>query len=329
MLALPPTIKLLRERGIIGIDVHKTDRPEIPKGAGFVFLFATVSGLLIVIGLTTFQHFEVNPGILAALVSILMAGMIGQLDDILDFKNRTKIILPLVASIPMMAMQVGTTTMVIPFIGVLDLGFLYPLVVVPLMMTFIIDATNMYGGMNGLEMGLASVNASAIITYVVLSPAFTGVENSQGKMDAGVVAGAVLGAALIFLFFNKFPAKVLPGDVGRLPLGAAMAAALILGNMDRIAILLYLPFGINFILYLFYRLYVKRTGIEYEKFAKPREDGSLKVIGPFTAYWFLPYFFKGMTEKRNVILLIFFQAIIAYAGVLIHLLGYPFGIGLI
>jgi UDP-N-acetylglucosamine--dolichyl-phosphate N-acetylglucosaminephosphotransferase len=329
LLALPPTIKLLKERGVCGIDVHKLDRPEIPKGAGFVFLFATVTGLLIVIGLTTLLHFEVNPGLLAALVSILMAGMIGQLDDILDFKNRTKIILPLLASIPMMAMQVGTTTMAIPFVGVLDLGLLYPLVVVPLMTTFIIDATNMYGGMNGLEMGLASVNASAIVTYVVLSPMFVGVENSQGKIDAGVVAAAVLGAALIFLFFNKYPAKVLPGDVGRLPLGAAMAAALILGNMDRMAILLYIPFGINFILYILYRIYVKRKGIEYEKFAKPREDGSLEVIGPFTAYWVLPYMFKGMTEKKNVLLLILFQAILAYGGVVLHLLGYPFGIGLI
>ena len=326
ILTLPTTIKLLREKGIVGIDVHKLDRPEIPKGAGYILLFALVAALLLVIGASTFV-FEgvVNPNILAALVSILMAGMIGLLDDILDFRNRTKVLLPLVASVPMMAMNVGTTTMVIPFIGALNLGVIYPLIVIPLMMTFIIDSTNMYGGMNGLEAGLTSINASAIVAYILLLPFFDeGATPSQ--MDAATIATALLGASVAFFLFNKFPAKVLPGDVGRLPMGAAIAVALILGNMDRLAIILYLPFGINFIMYLFYRLYVKRTGIEYQKFAKVHDDGTLEVVGPYTMYWLLPHFLK-VTEKRNVQLLLILQALIAYGGTLFLLLVYPFGVG--
>ena len=153
---------------MLGIDVHKYEKPDVPKGAGFLILFAIVSGLFVIIGISTFQdQGAVNPGLLAALVSILMAGMIGVLDDTYDFRNRTKIILPLVASIPMIAMRVGITTMNIPFIGVIDLGIIYPLVIVPMMMTFIVDATNMYSGMNGLETGLAAVNASAIVLYII------------------------------------------------------------------------------------------------------------------------------------------------------------------
>ena len=326
ILTLPTTIKLLREKGIVGIDVHKLDRPEIPKGAGYIILFAIVTALLLVIGTSTFViEGVVNPNILAALVSILMAGIIGLLDDVLDFGNRTKVLLPLVASIPMMAMNVGTTTMVIPFIGTLNLGVVYPLIVVPLMMTFIIDSTNMYGGMNGLEAGLTSINASAIVGYILLLPFFDeGATPSQ--MDAATIATALLGASVAFFLFNKFPAKVLPGDVGRLPMGAAIAAALILGNMDRLAIILYLPFGINFIMYLFYRLHVKRTGIEYQKFAKIKDDGTLEVVGPYTMYWLFPHFLK-VTEKRNVQLLLILQALIAYGGTLFLLLVYPFGVG--
>jgi hypothetical protein len=37
-------------------------------------------------------------------------------------------------------------------------------------------------------------------------------------------------------------------------------------------------------------------------------------------YWLLPWLSKGMTEKRNVALLLLIQAIIAYAGVLFLLL---------
>ncbi|MFX1263184.1 MAG: hypothetical protein ACFFAZ_13935, partial [Promethearchaeota archaeon] len=129
------------------------------------------------------------------------------------------------------------------------------------------------------------------------------------------VAGALLGASIAFLIFNRYPARILPGDVGRLPMGAAIATALILGNMDRLAIFLYAPFGLNFLLYIFYRLHVHRRGIEYVKFASPREDGTLEVEGPFTMYWLLPYLSENVTEKRNVALLILLQAIIAFSAV--------------
>lgn len=320
---------MLRETGMIGIDVHKPEKPEVPKGGGFILLFAIVFGLLVVMGITTFQEqAEVREGLLAALVSILMAGLIGLLDDTFDFKNRTKIVLPMVASIPMIAVSVGNPTMTIPFIGTINFGPFYALLIVPLMMTFIVDSTNMYGGMNGLEAGLSSINSSAIVLYVLLSPYVNGHMITTAQTDAGMVAAALFGASIAFLIFNRFPAKVLPGDVGRLPLGAAMASALILGNMDRLAIIMYAPFMLNFLLYILYRFYVKRRGLEYVKFASPREDGTLEVVGPFTLYWILPHFSKNITEKRNVMLLLIFQALIAYGAVFFLLIGYPLGVGI-
>ena len=327
---MPNAIKMLREKGITGIDVHKPERPEIPKGGGFVLLFAMAFALLVVVGLTTFQTFSVEMvGLFAALVSILLASMIGLLDDQLDFSNRAKVILPMIATIPMIAVSVGTPTMNIPFIGTINFGIAYPLIIVPLMMTFIVDSTNMYGGMNGLEVGLSAINASGLILYILFIPVMQGTLVSEQQLQAGIVAAALLGASLGFLIFNKYPAKVLPGDVGRLPLGAAMAAALIIGNMDRLAILMYTPFAINFVLYLFYRIHVKRNNTEWEKFAKPRDDGSLEVAGPFTVYWVLPHFFKNMTEKRNVALLLLFQAILVYGAIFLYILGIPLGLGLI
>ncbi len=330
ILFMPGAIRMLRDAGKFGIDVHKPEKPEIPKGGGFIVLFAIVFGILLVIGITTFQdHAEVREGLLAALVSILMAGIIGLLDDTFNFKTRTKIALPLVASIPMVAVSVGNPTMSIPFIGTINFGPYYALIIVPLMMTFIVDSTNMYGGMNGLEAGLSSINSAAILLYLILAPFVDGHMMTTAQTDAGVVAGALLGASIAFLIFNRFPAKILPGDVGRLPIGAAMASALILGNMDRLAIIMYVPFMLNFLLYIIYRLYIKRKGIEYAKFASPREDGTLKVIGPFTIYWILPHFFKTMTERRNVLFLLVLQAIIAFGAVVVLLVGYPFGVGII
>ena len=328
LLFLPSAIKALKERGSTGIDVHKTDRPEVPKGGGFILLFGLVFGLLVVLGLTTFQSLSVESvGILAALVSILMAGMIGLLDDHLDFSTRTKIALPLVSTIPMMVMSVGTPTMTLPIIGTVNFGIWYALLIVPLMMTFIIDATNMYGGMNGLESGLSIINASGLVVYVLMSQLINGHTIGPKEMQAAVVAASLLGASLAFYAFNRYPAKVLPGDVGRLPMGAAIAAALIIGNMDRLAIVMYIPFGINFLLYLWYRLHVRRTGQEWVKFATPREDGTLEVVGPYTVYWILPHLSKNITEKKNVRILLLLQALLVYGAVLVFIFIYPFGTG--
>jgi UDP-N-acetylglucosamine--dolichyl-phosphate N-acetylglucosaminephosphotransferase len=330
LLFTPKAIEILREKGFTGTDVHKPEKPEIPKGAGTVYLFAIVFALLVILGSKTFQSYEIEMvGTLAALVSILMAGMIGFMDDNLDFSNKTKVILPLIATIPMIALSVGTPTMSIPFIGTINFGIAYALIIVPLMMTFIIDATNMYAGMNGLEAGLASINASGLVIYVLLTPILKGTPISAEQLEAAIIAGALLGASLAFLVFNRYPAKVLMGDVGTLPIGATIGAALITGNMDRLAILMYAPFALNFLLYIIYRVYVKRKGIEWVKFAKPREDGTLEVIGPFTMYWILPYFSKNMTEKRNVIILILFQALLVYGALFLMILGYPLGLGII
>lgn len=326
VLFLPNVIRALRERGSIGIDVHKRDKPEVPKGGGFILLFGIVFGLLVVLGLTTFQNLSVESvGILAGLVSILMAGMIGLLDDYLDFSTRTKIALPLISTIPMIAMSVGTPTMTLPIIGTVNFGIWYALLIVPLMMTFIIDATNMYGGMNGLEAGLSTINASGLILYVLMSHFINVHEVASNELQGAVVAAALLGASIGFLAFNKYPAKVLPGDVGRLPMGAAIAAALIIGNMDRLAIVMFIPFGINFILYLLYQVHVRRTGEEWQKFAQVREDGTLEVVGPYTMYWLLPHFSKRVTEKKNVLVLLLLQAIIVYGAVFMFIFLFPFG----
>ena len=117
----------------------------------------------------------------------------------------------------MVVVSVGTPMMTIPFIGTINFGVFYALLIVPLMMTFIVDSTNMYGGMNGLEAGLSVINASAIVLYVVAYPFISGQEITTALTDSGTVAASLLGASIAFFYFNRYPAKVLPGDVGRLP----------------------------------------------------------------------------------------------------------------
>ncbi len=303
----PMTIKKLKERKLYTKDMHKPGQPQVLKEGGVIILFGIVVALLLIIGIKTFSGEIISSALLASVISILIAGQMGILDDILDFSRLVKVFIPFTAAIPLMALKAGKTTMQLPFIGIIDLGIIYPLIIVPLIITFVIDSTNMLAGMNGLESGLAIINGVGILILAII----------KGYNDAAIVAATLIGSTLVFFKYNKYPAKLLPGDVGRLPLGATMATAIILGNMERFAIFLFLLYFINFVLFIALTIKVKRANIPWPKFARVNEDGTLTAPGPFTVYWILPYFKKGITEKQNVYAIMLIQAIIVIIGLII------------
>jgi phospho-N-acetylmuramoyl-pentapeptide-transferase len=94
------------------------------------------------------------------------------------------------------------------------------------------NAVNITDGLDGL---LAGSGAFVFAAFVVI--AFTQFRH-PGKYDIGaassidvaVVAAAMLGACVGFLWWNAPPAKVFMGDVGSLALGGAMAGMGLLTN---------------------------------------------------------------------------------------------------
>ena len=79
-----------------------------------------------------------------------------------------------------------------------------------------------------------------------------------------------LGAALLaFLYFNRYPAKVFPGDTMTLLTGAILAAAAMIGKVELWAAILFMPHIVEF--------FLKAKGeFEAENFAKratPTPDG--------------------------------------------------------
>ncbi len=50
----------------------------------------------------------------------------------------------------------------------------------------------------------------------------------------------MVGALLAFLWFNWYPAKVFPGDTLTYSVGALVACIAILGDMEKIAVILFI-----------------------------------------------------------------------------------------
>lgn len=100
----------------------------------------------------------------------------------------------------------------IPFIGVIDLGWL----IVPFTMFVIIAFSNAFNITDGLD-GLASgVLMIALVAFLIISASI---------LDAplSVFIALWLGGLISFLYFNVYPARIFLGDVGALSFGATFA----------------------------------------------------------------------------------------------------------
>lgn len=116
----------------------------------------------------------------------------------------------------------------------MDLGWAYyPLAV--LMMVGMSNAFNLADGLDGLVGGLTAI--LALTLGIIVGPA--------AGSGLAVIALAVAGGCVGFLWYNCNPAKVFMGDTGSLALGAVTAAIAIAGRMEFLYLVISLVFLIE------------------------------------------------------------------------------------
>jgi UDP-N-acetylglucosamine--dolichyl-phosphate N-acetylglucosaminephosphotransferase len=243
LFSFPLMIPRLKRVGITGKDLNKPGQPEIAEMGGLVTAAGFCSGVLLIIALKTFteQFNAINlQYLLATLVTVLTAVLIGIIDDFISLKQWVKAITPLFASMPLIAAKAGDTAITIPFLGRVDLGIIYSLVFVPIGVAIAANGVNMLAGFNGLEvgMGLVGMTSLAIIAF------------NLGENTALVILLAALGALLATLRNNWYPAKVFIGDAGTFSIGAMMASAVIIGNFEMAGVIIMIPYAIDFFIKL-------------------------------------------------------------------------------
>ena len=263
-LSLPTWIRRARKTGFIGKDVHKNN-VEVAELGGITVVLGVVISLLIYIALETFYfNGSSSSFLLAAIATILIAAMIGMTDDMLGWKiglrQREKVLLTFFVPIPLMVVNAGVSTMRFPLLGTMELGLLYPLLILPIGVVVATNAFNMLAGYNGLEAGMGIIILS---TLGLLSW-------KTGDISAAVIAFSTVFALVAFLFYNRYPSKVFPGDVLTYPVGAIAAIVAILANLERFAVMLFSPYAIEVLL-------KARGKFRPEWPAKVLEDGSLAV----------------------------------------------------
>ncbi|MBF0191657.1 MAG: phospho-N-acetylmuramoyl-pentapeptide-transferase [Magnetococcales bacterium] len=108
----------------------------------------------------------------------------------------------------------------------IDLGWLF----LPFAILVIVgssNAVNLTDGLDGLAIGPTLLTAASFMFIAYLTghakfANYLGIPHVPGAGELTIFCGAMVGAALGFLWFNTYPAQVFMGDVGSLSLGAAL-----------------------------------------------------------------------------------------------------------
>jgi len=315
LFVLPIWIKKCKITNLLWEDMNKYKHPKnVAASGGIVVIMAFIIGVLVYIAIRTFI---LNDGdgvtnlIFSLLSVILILATVGLTDDLLGWKHgglsiRMRIFLALMASIPLVVINAGNSAINLPFIGAVNIGILYPLILIPLAITGATTTYNFLAGFNGLEagQGIIIVLFLSFIAYIT------------GSSWLAMVGLCMVASLIVFYYYNKFPAKVFPGDILTWSIGALIACMAILGNFEKIALFIFIPYILETILKL-------RGKLKIQSFGIPNKDGSLempqiKIYGLTHLSIFILKKFKEKVYEKDVVYFIFaIQIIICLAALIV------------
>jgi UDP-N-acetylglucosamine--dolichyl-phosphate N-acetylglucosaminephosphotransferase len=274
----------MKATGIVGRDIMKRERPVVADMGGPGVIVGFLAGVFFYIAMEVFIFDELGATqlshILASICTILIITLIGIFDVLTSLMRQREgsgifekmkrrgipawlyFLIPLPAAVPLAAVNAGVSTMALPFVGRVQLGVLYPIVLIPLAVLCCSNATNFLAGFNGLEAGMGFVLHLSLGLFAY----------AHGEAAATLIALTFAVALLAFLRYNWYPASVFPGDLNY-TIGAVCVCVAVIGNMERFAILCFTPWIIEALLKAL-------SGFRAESYGVLQEDGSVKPRNP-------------------------------------------------
>lgn len=225
----------------IGPSWHKK-KQGTPTMGGLMFIAGIVLSTVITVIVFAVTHRgfgTTEKFIFAGLLMAVGYGCIGFLDDYIKVVKKRNLGLTAIqklvlqfalVALYLLAMKLlgDTTEIFIPFVGRVDLGFFY-YIIMGVVIVGITNAVNLTDGIDGLD--------GSITFFVALFMMM--IANILGVFTSNVLfAAAVAGGCLGFLMWNFHPAKVFMGDTGSLFLGGIVCALAFTMDMHVIMILL-------------------------------------------------------------------------------------------
>ncbi|MFB6203989.1 MAG: hypothetical protein ABEK01_05855 [Candidatus Nanohaloarchaea archaeon] len=211
-----------------------------------------------------------------------------------------KMLFVLPAAFPLIAVGAGSWSMSFPVVGAVHWGIFYPLFLLPVGLLFVSNVINMLAGTNGLSAGMSFVASTALGVFASLN----------GRSEAALIAFSISVSLLAFLRYNRYPASILPGDSLTYLSGAAIFSAIVIGNMEKFGVFIFLPWIAEFFLKL-------RSGFSASSWGILQDDGSLKPQHEKTYSLTHPLMRRGLTERQVTLVLTGTETLICVVGILL------------
>jgi len=288
-LSMPRIIRKLEAADIVGKDLHKSWKPIVAEMGGFGILFGFIIGMFSGI----YMHDILTFPLCIVLIVILLVGIIGIVDDLLVLSSKEKLFLLFLAGLPLI------------WAAPPNVGILY-LISIPIAISIGSNLTNMLAGLNGIESGLGVISLTSLtIACIIL-----------GKYDVTIISMSMLGSLIAFLYFNKYPAKIFPGDTGTLIIGATIVSIAFIGRVKLIALIVLMPNIIDAVM-KFYSAGV----MERQQFKPTQVNDEGMLIRPETGFKSLIRFVirKPISEKQAVYIIWGIGIIFGVIGILVAL----------
>ncbi len=276
MALMPLWIKFLRSH-LIGQQV-RADGPEshlvkqgTPTMGGVIMLLAATLAVLVLA--------HVAPETWLIMAAVLATGALGLFDDAskvahersLGLTPKAKLIGQFLIATAFVLAAVNwlgiEPTLEIPFICTIDLGVLTTtlpfevpaggqfsipwlyVIFADILLAGMSNATNLTDGLDGLLSG-----TNMVVMVVMAAICF-----HEGLLDPALIAAALAGTCIGFLWFNSYPADIFMGDTGSLALGTAVGCLAIVSKTEVLVLLIGGLFVVEALSVMIQVVYFKRT----------------------------------------------------------------------
>jgi len=232
--------------------------------------------------ITSISMLFFNP---ALSLSIFLSGFVGVIDDISRLNSKEKIILTFLMGIPVaFLLKLNIFTSVLLILGIFVSS----------------NLTNMLAGFNGLEIGMGIILCLFMAAVCLIN----------GDIFGFKVLILFSAAYFGLLYYNRYPAKVFPGDTGTLPIGAFLATVAVWRGFIPEFFILMIPFMVDALLKQFTAGVTKKDSVFTPTQLK---NGKLCVDGGYLSLPRMILMKKSMEEYKIVLVL---WAIEAFFGIL-------------
>ena len=262
-------------------DFHKPEQPMIPNSYGIFYALISVCYwfALSFIGIMRDEA-------LALSTSVLFGSTMGLFDDMADLRWRYKAILPIFAALPYVVLNpTERFSISLPFLGVVNLGPSFFMILVPIIVTVTTNTYNQLGGLNGLE------SFSGLIILI-------GLTVTSGTFILMLVPII----CLVILGYLSYSGKLFIGNVGTFSIGLTLGVYAILMNLKLFLLISLLPFVLNSILILFSNYFL------HDKADTLLDENGLLFSHKARSLRTLILRYKRLNEHQTVIVICFITA---------------------